>query len=168
MINYIIYTSNAGHTKDYATLLSKQLKIESLSLEEAIEKKIAKESNIIYLGWIKSAKVQGYKKANKKFNVKAVVGVGMVPTGENEDVVRKKSKVDDKTPLFTVQGGFDLEKLSGMNKFIMQVMISASKKYNQLQQTSNSDLLDIMSKGTYTVKLENLVYVLKWYKINYK
>lgn len=166
MIDYIIYTSNAGHTKDYANMLSKQIKKEALSLEEALERKLPKDSKIIYMGWIKSAKVQGYKKANKKFNIKAVVGVGMVPTGDNEDVVRKKSKVNDKTPLFTVQGGFDLEKLTGMNKFIMKVMISASQKYNQLQETSNSDLLNIMSKGVYTVKLENLAYVLKWYKIN--
>lgn len=26
MIDYIIYTSNAGHTKDYANMLSKQIK----------------------------------------------------------------------------------------------------------------------------------------------
>ena len=32
MIDYIIYTSNAGHTKDYANMLSKLIKKEALSL----------------------------------------------------------------------------------------------------------------------------------------
>ena len=51
MINAIVYTSNAGHTKRYAELLAAKTGLPAYELKAA-EAKLNKGAQIVYLGWL--------------------------------------------------------------------------------------------------------------------
>ena len=76
----IVYTSNTGHTRQYALLLGKQVGLPVYSLEEA-NSHLSGGSPVIYLGWIHASHVKGYSAAARRFAVCAVCGVGLCDTG---------------------------------------------------------------------------------------
>jgi hypothetical protein len=72
----IVYTSKTGSTKRYAEMLSAETGLPAYALDGA-GKKLAKGSEIIYMGWIMANSVKGYKKAAGRYAVRAVCAVGM-------------------------------------------------------------------------------------------
>lgn len=84
----IVYTSNTGFTESYAKMLGNRLNLPVYSLSDA-EKSIDKGSDIIYLGWLAAGIVKGYKKAAKRYTIKAVCGVGMGASGSQTDDIKK-------------------------------------------------------------------------------
>lgn len=165
-INAIVYKSNTGHTKHYAELLGEKTGLPIYTLPEA-EKKLYPNDSIIYLGWLMAGKVQGYSDAEKRYNIIAVCGVGMGATGSQIDDIRKSNKIDSKTPVFTLQGGFDINKLRGVYKFMMSIMIKTIGKSlaNKPDRTPDEDVtLEMIQHGGDYVSEDNLKAVLEWYK----
>lgn len=111
-MNAIIYTTNTGSTEHYAKLLAQKTGLPVYSLAEA-KKRVFAGAEVIYLGWIMAGSVKGYAEAAKRYQVRAVCGVGMGQTGTQTDSVRKKSAISADIPLFTLQGNFDVKKLWG-------------------------------------------------------
>lgn len=97
------------------------------SMKEA-EKKVNSGAEIIYMGWIMAGKIKGYPEAARKYNIKAVCGVGMGQTGTQLTEVRAKNKIPQRIPLFTLQGTFDIRKLHGVYKMMMNVMVKTAGK----------------------------------------
>ena len=162
--NSIVYTSNTGYTAEYARLLGERTGLPVYSLAEA-EQKLAAGNRVIYLGWLMAGKVQGYKKAAKRYKVQAVCGVGMGGNGSQLQEVRKANAISEKTPLFTLQGGFDIQKLSGVYKLMMTIMVkTAGKSLAEKQdRTPEEDvMLDMLTRGGSRVSAENLAEVLAW------
>ena len=81
----IVYTSNTGSTEHYAKLLGHELNVPVYSTEEA-KNKLPVGTGIIYLGWIRAGKIQGYGLAGKKYKICAVCAVGMGQTGTSWNV----------------------------------------------------------------------------------
>ena len=163
--NSIVYTSNTGYTAEYARLLGERTGLPVYSLAEA-EQKLAAGNRVIYLGWLMAGKVQGYKKAAKRYKVQAVCGVGMGGNGSQLQEVRKANAISEKTPLFTLQGGFDIQKLSGIYKMMMTIMVkTAGKSLAEKQdRTPEEDvMLEMLTKGGSRVSAENLADVLDWW-----
>lgn len=75
----IVYTSKCGHTAEYARILAKLTGLPVYSLKDA-GKQLENATPIIYLGWLIASRVQGFKKAAKKFKVFAVYAVGLCDT----------------------------------------------------------------------------------------
>ena len=162
--NSIVYTSNTGYTAEYARLLGEKTGLPVYSLAEA-EQKLAAGNRVIYLGWLMAGKVQGYKKAAKRYKVQAVCGVGMGGTGSQLQEVRKANAIPEKTPLFTLQGGFDIQKLSGVYKLMMTIMVkTAGKRLAEKQdRTPDEDvMLEMLTQGGSRVSADNLAEVLAW------
>jgi hypothetical protein len=161
----IIYTSNAGSTVQYAQLLADELHLPVYSAKEA-KKKVPAHSEIIYLGWIMAGGIKGYKDMVKKYNVRAVCAVGMSRTGTQTEEVRAKNFIPKSIPLFTLQGNFDLEKLHGVYKMTMNMMVKTAGK-SLAEKTDRTpeedDLLEMMTNGKGRVCLENLNAVIEWY-----
>ena len=160
----IIYTSNTGSTEQYAKLLAQKTGFPAYSLAEAKKRDFA-GAEVIYLGWIMAGSVTGYAEAAKRYQVRAVCGVGMGQTGTQTESVRKKSAIPANIPLFTLQGNFNVKKLHGIYRFMMEIMVktagkSLAKKKNR---TREDDMLDMMLHGGERVKAENLSGVLEWY-----
>ena len=161
----IIYTSNTGSTEQYAKLLAQKTGFPAYSLAEA-KKRVFAGAEVIYLGWIMAGSVTGYAEAAKRYRVRAVCGVGMGQTGTQTDSVRKKSAIPASIPLFTLQGNFDIKKLRGIYRFMMEIMVktagkSLAKKKDRTPE--EDDMLDMMRCGGERVKAENLSAVLDWY-----
>ena len=163
----IIYTSNAGSTAQYAQLLANELHLPVYSAKEA-KKKVPAHSEIIYLGWIMAGSVKGYAEAAKRYQVRAVCGVGMGQTGTQTDSVRKKSGISVDIPLFTLQGNFDVKKLHGVYRPMMEIMVKTVGKAlaeKKDRTPDEDDMLDMMLHGGERVKAENLSAVLDWYRV---
>lgn len=119
MFNAIVYNSCTGSCQRYAEMLSAQLHIPAYKLG----KEYIKDSDrIIYVGWLFAGKIMGYDKAAKKYDIGAVVQVGMSPvSAKSEATAREKNTISADVPVFTRQGGFDLNKLPLPFKLIMKI-----------------------------------------------
>ena len=162
----IVYTTNAGSTEQYAKLLAQETGLPVYSLEEA-KRTLSSDTEIVYLGWIMASTGKGYEDAAKRYRICAVCAVGMGQTGTQVDVVRKKNAIPQQIPLFTLQGNFDIEKLHGMYRFMMQMMVKFAGKglsNKQNRTPEEDDMLDMMLHGGNRVCIENLQAVLDWYK----
>ena len=155
MIKGIVYTSNSGFTKEYAKMLSKRLSISAYSLKES-QKILCKNDEIIYMGWIMANIIKGYKKANKKYNIKVLCAVGMKEFSE-EVISQIKTANGIGRDLFYLQGGFDMNRLSGVYKFFMMGMLKGIEK--ELKETfdkSKGDMLSILKEGKSFISDKNL------------
>ena len=162
----IIYTSNTGSTAEYAQLLGKELNLPVHCLQQA-KNKVLSGSEIIYLGWIMAGGIKGYKEAAKLYKVRAVCGVGMGQTGTQLKEVRDKNAIPQRIPLFTLQGNFDVKKLHGAYRFMMNVMVKTVGKglANKTDRTpEEDDMLDMMVNGGKRVSLQNMKAITEWYK----
>lgn len=161
----IVYTSNTGSTEKYAKMLSHQIVVPAYSVKEA-EKMIKPGAEIIYLGWIMAGKIKGYAQAARKYRIQVVCGVGMGQTGTQLTEVRTKNRIPQRIPLFTLQGTFDIKKLHGVYKMMMNVMVKTAGKAlaDKTDRTpEDDDMLDMMLNGSERVKAENLRYIIDWY-----
>ena len=164
-MNAIIYTTNTGSTERYAKLLAQKTGLPVYSLAEA-KKRVFAGAEVIYLGWIMAGSVKGYAEAAKRYRVRAVCGVGMGQTGTQTDIVRKKSAVPANIPLFTLQGNFDVKKLHGIYRPMMEIMVKTAGKglaEKKDRTPDEADMLDMMLHGGERVKAENLSAVLDWF-----
>ncbi len=161
----IVYTSNTGSTARYAKLLGHELGIPVYSAAEA-KKTLPAGTGIIYLGWIMAGKVKGYPDAAKKYKLLAVCAVGMGQTGTQRKEIREKNGVRGKIPVFTLQGNFDVKKLRGMYRMMMDIMVKTAGKAleNKTDRSpEEEDMLDMMLHGGERVRVENLKDVTDWY-----
>lgn len=168
MIDAIVYTSNTGFTAEYAGMLGKNTGLPVYSLDEA-KKKLPQHSAVIYLGWLMASNVKGYKEAAKLYDVKAVCGVGMGGNGSQLAEVAKANALPADMPLFTLQGGFDMNRLHGMNKLLMKMMkaMLGGRLEKKSDRTPEDDaMLDMLKNNTSYVSEKNLAPVLDWYGKN--
>lgn len=165
MIQAIVYTSNAGTTEQYAKILGEKTALPVYSLKDSSA--VARGSEIIYLGWLMAGIVKGYRKAAKSFTVRALCGVGMGETGSQIPDIKKANTVPEALPVFTLRGGFDIKKLHGIYRFMMNVMRkTAGKKLSEKpDRTPDEDImLDMMMNGRSCVSEENTAAILDWYR----
>lgn len=165
LMNAIIYTTNTGSTESYAKLLAQKTGLPAYSLAEA-KKRVLAGAEVIYLGWIMAGSVKDYAEATKRYQVRAVCCVGMGQAGTQTDSVRKKSAIPAGIPLFTLQGNFDVKKLHGVYRLMMEIMVKTAGKglaEKSDRTPEEDDMLDMMLHGGERVKAENLSAVLDWY-----
>ena len=135
------------------------------SLAEA-KKRVFAGAEVIYLGWIMAGSVKGYAEAAKRYQVRAVCAIGMGQTGTQTDSVRKKSTVPANISLFTLQGNFDVKKLHGVYRLMMEIMVKTAGKAlaeKKDRTPDEDDMLDMILHGGERVKAENLSAVLDWF-----
>ena len=164
MMNAIVYTSNTGFTAQYAGLLGGKLNLPAYSLDMA-KRELAAGAEIIYLGWLMAGQVKGYKQAAKPYKIAAVCGVGMGAGGSQIKEVRKGNAIPENIPLFTLQGGFELNKLHGIYKFMMNTMkrtVGKKLAAKPDKTADEQDMLDLLLHGGSRVSEENLRPVLEW------
>ena len=158
----IVYTSNTGHTRQYALLLGKQIGLPVYSLEEA-NSHLSGGSPVIYLGWVHASHVKGYSAAARRFAVCAVCGVGLCDTGTLISEVRKATAIAEDIPLFTLQGGIDRSRLKGMDKLMISLLAKGLAAQKQ-RSAQDERMLELLSKDESYVSPENLAEVVQWYR----
>ncbi|MEA4823063.1 MAG: hypothetical protein VB111_02990 [Clostridiaceae bacterium] len=162
----IVYTSNTGYTAAYADLLGEKTGLPVYSLKDA-GSGIRADAEIIYLGWLMAGNIMGYRKAARRYRIRAVCGVGMAKSGTQLDEARKANKIPAQVPLYTLQGGFDITRLRGIYKLMMTAMAKGvgQKLAAKADKTAEeADMLDMMQHGGSRVCVENLAGLLAWYE----
>ncbi len=162
----IIYNSLTGFTEKYAKLLAKNLGFEAKSLNDY--KQIPKNSEVIFLGWVYAGFIQGLKKAERKFKVKAIIAVGV--SDETETTIlnlAKQNKISERE-LFFLRGGVAIDKLKGFKKFLLSMVLKS--QYNHEQQVENLsgkkmeiNWLDVLQNGIDFVDEKKLKPIIQWY-----
>ena len=164
-MNAILYTTNTGSTERYAKLLAQETGLPVCSLAEA-KTAVPAGAEVIYLGWIMAGSVKGYAAAAKRYRVRAVCGVGMGKTGTQTDSVREKTGVPPEIPVFTLQGNFDVRKLHGIYRPMMEIMVRTAGKAlarKEDRTPEEDDMLALMLHGGERVRAEALRAVWDWY-----
>lgn len=165
MINAIVYSSNTGFTAQYAELISKRIGLPAHEFSEA-KHTLREGTRIIYLGWLKAGKIVGLNKAAKLFNVRAVCGVGIAPTGSMLSEVRKVNSLPEYLPVFTLQGGLNMSKLHGINKLALSAVSKTLIKTlseNENRTSEENDTLEMLLHGGSCVSVDNLLDLFNWY-----
>ena len=165
-ISAIVYRSNAGHTERYAKLLGESCGLPAYTVKEAAASLAAGEP-VIFMGWLMGGGVMGLRAASKRFDVKAVCAVGMAGEDEGQLADIKKNNALGTAPLFYLQGGFELDKLKGVYRFMMNAMRRTAGKalQNKADRTPQEDeMLELMMKGGDRVDAGNLDAILAWYR----
>lgn len=160
----ILYTSNAGSTRRYAEELSRRTGLPVYALREA-RRAVKAGEEVLYLGWICGGKVQGYAKAAGRYRIAAVCAVGLAQTGTQEAAVRQKTQIPARTPVFTLQGDFDVQALHGPYRWGMRIFQRAMQgKRSETATPEEAALLNGMLYGQKAVAPLHLEGVLSWWR----
>lgn len=159
--SYIVYTTETGHTKEYAKMISSSVNLPCISLDEA-KKTLPKKTPVIYMGWLFVGTVKNFNKAKRLFNVSAVLGVGLCPTGELIAETRKRLKLPDSIPLFTIQGGINTDALKGIYKKMIETLTKSLEKKKNKSEKDNG-MLELLKTNKSYVSNNNITAFLEWY-----
>ncbi len=166
MVTAIVYTSETGHTRQYAELLGEATGLPVYSLKDSAG--LAAGREIIYLGWLMAGKIQGLREARRRFTAPCVCGVGMSPATEAlERKLRLDNRVLGTDQLFYLQGGYDPAKLNVPYRTVMKLICAQLRrdlaKRDDLTEGEQATLR--MAQGAYScVCRENIQPVASWYQ----
>ena len=159
MLKAIIYKSKTGHTKKYAEMLGKKLNIPFYEIKET-EKKLNRNDEIIYLGWVCATRIVGLNKVLKKYKVKCCEAVGAYPkTDENVQNIKNANNI--KIPLFYMQGGIDYTKLNKIYKKLLQTI---GKTIQNSSDNVDKEIVEMFEKGKSFVCEENIKEIEEYLK----
>ena len=149
MISAIVYTSNSGYTAEYARMLGELTGLPVNDLRQVHNPQPQRE--VIFLGWIMADNVMGMGPA----------------TQAASDKLRQKLKLGPEVQVFTLQGGFDIRRLHGPYKWIMQVKCREIRKTLESRESMSPAqrlTYDMVVKGASAVKQDSLIDIVNWYK----
>ena len=162
----IVYSSNTGHTKQYAELLQDATGFPTCALDELPS--YARGDDAIYLGWLMAGRVMGLSRAQSRLNVRCVVATGMTPESpEQTESVHKQNGLAAGVPLFYLQGGYDFGRLKGVYKMMMKFKGKEllGRFDGKTDEEKKADpVYKMLTEGYSVVSEERLAPVLAWVK----
>lgn len=138
----VVYRSGSGFTKNYATWLSEELHCDLLPGKTTKISDLMKYDTIIYGGGLYAIGISGFDLIKKNYeqlkSKKLIVfAVGASPVREETiEAVRNANipaNMSDNISFYYLRGGFNYNKLSPLNKVLMQL------KKMQLKKIENPD-----------------------------
>lgn len=141
----IIYCSNSGSSKKYAELLSEKTDIPCVDIKKMST--VKSDEEIIFISWIMAGALQGLKEVREKFShIKAVCGVGMMKSEKATEETKAKNAITE--PYFFLTGNFDINKLTGMYKMMMGMMLKMVKgKIKESGDEKGEEMLKLLENG---------------------
>lgn len=162
-MEYIVYESNTGFTKQYAEVLSEAVGLPALPMVQAVSK-VPRGTGIFFMGWVCGGKITGLPVASKRFIVEGAAAVGIVYP--HPDVITELSKMNKLScPLFYLQGGVEPKKLGYFKRKILS-MIAQNLERQENKTAAVWDLAETLRIGGSYVSGANLEPVVSWVKEN--
>ncbi len=165
MIAAILYTSNSGFTREYAELFAEKTGLSAHNIQNSIPSAV-RGKDVVYMGWLMAGNVRGFQKVNSKYNVRALCVIGMASKEQDQITEIKKRYGLTDTPAFYLQGGFDINKLQGVYRPMMNVMrkkIRGDLEKLTARTPDQEALYQMATVGRSCVSEGNLAEVLGWY-----
>lgn len=161
-IQAIVYSSNAGHTEEYATLFAKSTGLAVYELKEA--KALPKNAVIVYFGWIMGDNISGLKKAAQSFNIAAAAGVGMSESTDEQRTKLANVNSMSRENCFYLRGGLDISCVRGIYRMMLKaVMNSAEKDPAKQNDAATRELVEMVKTPKSFVSADNLAEIMEWY-----
>ncbi|MBQ9913313.1 MAG: hypothetical protein IJO73_03690 [Clostridia bacterium] len=150
----VIYQTNTGSSKEYAELLSEKLSLPVFPLSKSDA--VSADEEIIFIGWVMAGDIQGLSQARQKFsNIICVCSVGL--SGGEKSISEIKTKCSVTEPLFFLPGNFHLDRLTGMYKMMMSMMVKMLKSKLKEKPGADTDkLMTAIETGVDQVSEEKL------------
>ncbi len=128
MANIVVYESKYGSTKRYAKWIGEELNCKVCKISDVNIEELVNYDNIIFGGWIRAGRLEGFKKIqenthklkNKKFFVFAV-GLAATEDKTYKDFKEKSFKSFNNIEEFYLNGAFDFNRLTFVDKMMMRV-----------------------------------------------
>lgn len=141
----IVYCSNTGSAKKYAELLSEKTGIPCTDISKSSA--ISPDEEIIFIGWIMASALQGLKEIRSTFsNIRAICGVGMMKGEKITEETKAKNGITE--PYFFLPGDFNMNKLTGMHKMMMGMMLKMMKgKIKESGDEKGAEMLKMLEDG---------------------
>ena len=141
----IIYCSNSGSAKRYAELLSEKTGSPCVDIKKMSA--VNADEEIIFITWIMAGALQGLKEVREAFgSIKAICGVGMMKSEKATEETKAKNAVTE--PYFFLTGDFDINKLTGMYKMMMGMMLKMVKgKIKESGDEKGEEMLKLLENG---------------------
>lgn len=162
MIQAIVYTSNTGYTAEYARMLGEKTGLPVLTLNEA-KKSLPVRAPILYLGWLMAGSIKGFGAAIRRFSPHAVCGVGLTLTPSKK--LREQNHIPQTVTVFSLQGGFDMERLHGLDKLLMKILrasLQSSMAKKETPDDAQKAMLRVLNEGGSFVSEAHLSGMLDW------
>ncbi len=160
----ILYTSKAGHARQYAKMLASRIGIPATELgSEHLEK----ESSVIFIGWVRAGVVVGLHDALERYRIRAIGVVGL--NYQNLKLVDNLQGRCGGAKVFYLQGGFEPDKLKGFDRFAIKFAAKMMMHRLMRKKTRSGDdeaMLALLRKGGDKVSMEALdtmVHAIKEY-----
>lgn len=157
----IIYESNTGSAKRYAEMLSSKLDVPAYPLRQAM-KEVPRDEEAVFIGWIFANKIQGLKKAQKRWNLICAGAVGMNPPGEAYSRILREANSTD-IPLFYLHGALDYKKLKWLQKKLLQTICTDLEKQ---AKPGTEEMISVLKNGCDFVSEENLSEIIAFILAN--
>ena len=156
----IVYCSNTGSAKRYAELLSEKTNLPCVEISK--RNTISADEEIIFIGWLMAGSLQGLKEIREAFsNVKAVCGVGMMKSEKATEEAKAKNGITE--PYFFLPGDFDINKLKGMYKMMMGMMLKMMKgKIKESGDEKGEEMLKMLENGIVLFDEKEIEQVVKF------
>ena len=147
MIQAIVYTSNTGYTAEYARMLGEKTGFPVLTLNEA-KKSLPVRAPILYLGWLMAGSIKG-------------CGLTLTPSKK----LREQNHIPQTVTVFSLQGGFDMERLHGLDKLLMKILrasLQSSMAKKETPDDAQKAMLRVLNEGGSFVSEAHLSGMLDW------
>ncbi|MFB0917777.1 MAG: flavodoxin domain-containing protein [Clostridiaceae bacterium] len=126
----VLYKSNTGFTKKYAEWISGELNCDIKSIDEFDFNSVKNYDGLIFGGFLHARGISGLKKVKgifSQFNHNNIILFASGASPESEDVLKvirqSNLSADEKDiNVFYFHGGYDHNKVKGLDKFVMNLM----------------------------------------------
>ena len=155
----VVYRSKTGYTKEYATWLSQDLQCDLLEENKIKISDLLKFDTIIYGGGVYASTINGVGLITKNYSQLEgkniiIFAVGSSPVKEETIKQLQERNIPamhrDKIKFFYLRGGFDINKLTGFNKFIMNIFIKKMNSDKKAAQNQNNQEESLDHPQNYT------------------
>lgn len=156
----IIYQTNTGSAKKYAELLSAKISAPAVALADSAS--VSADEEIIFIGWVMAGSVQGLPEARNQFkNIKCICAVCLMNSEKSKTDIEQKNQITE--PLFLLQGDFHIDRLKGMHKMMMSMMMKMVKgKLKESGDPSADKMIDAFENGIDMVSEDKLDEVIEF------
>ncbi len=172
----IVYKSHTGYTKDYADILSKQLKCDTVDIKHVHQHQLESADLIMFGGGVRASNISGIKSFLKKvhdLNDKKIilfaVGGNAKSDSNTQELIEKNLQVEGTDyPFFYMQGGFDPGRLNFFLKAMLGKMAKSIQKKADTDPgsltTKDQEFLDFFTEAHSDVSDENTTELVSYVK----
>ena len=147
MKNIVVYESKYGSTEKYAKWIGEELNCKVSKISDVTTEELLNYDNIVFGGWLHAGKIKGFKdiyedihKFKDKNLILFYVGLSIMDDKIYEEVKKKNFANVDNIKQFYLRGAFNYEKLTILDKLMMNI-------FKIMLKTQKEEEMDENTKG---------------------